>query len=211
MLDARQNSKVSQAVRLLKKLTKKRYRDAYVQSHTRGFLAQQMRAFRGARSQAEMGDILGKPQSVVSRLEDPTYGKWTLTTLLEVAQSLDKAVVVRFVDPETFSEFALDVGDDAQNPTSFNGGSVSRAIAELTLENAPASQPVINFTAFPSHPINAIQIIVSSPNSDNDNIALRFGTSSSKVPLGIAPWVADLNVPAPEKKIYAIQHGNRVA
>lgn len=126
-----QNSRISKAIRLLKKLAVKRYRDAYVQTHTRRFLAQQMRAFRGERSQEEMGKLLDKPQSVVSRLEDPTYGKWTLTTLFDVAERLNKGVIVRFVEPMTFAEFSLDVGDEAQNPQQFDEISIRRAIARL--------------------------------------------------------------------------------
>ena len=59
---------------LAEKFHDKRYRDGYVAAHTRGVLARQMRNFRGERSQAEYGAIIGKRQTVVSRLESPAYG-----------------------------------------------------------------------------------------------------------------------------------------
>ena len=61
-----------------------------------------MRVFRGERSQSEFGDLVGRQRTQVSRLEDPAYGKWTLQTLFDVAEKLDVAVFVRFVDHSRF-------------------------------------------------------------------------------------------------------------
>src|SRR5262249_31558562 len=83
---------------LIEKFRDKEYRDSYIAGHTRRFLARQMRKFRGDESQTEFGALLDKRQTVVSRLEDPNYGKWTLQTLFEVATKLNIAVLVRFVD-----------------------------------------------------------------------------------------------------------------
>src|SRR5437762_1374795 len=60
---------------LIGKFRHKAYRDSYIASHTRRFLARQMRKFRGERSQSDFGDLIDKRQTVVSRLEDPKYGK----------------------------------------------------------------------------------------------------------------------------------------
>ncbi len=122
----------SRIPRLLKKLANKRYRDAYVQSHTKRFLAQQMRALRGNSSQADFGSVLDKPQSVVSRLEDPAYGKWTLQSLFDVASKLNLLVIVRFVDPETFIRITDELGEDAQAPVACTDESLSDARKKLT-------------------------------------------------------------------------------
>lgn len=105
---------------LLEKFQDKAYRDSYVASHTRRFLARQMRKFRGERSQEEFGVVIDKRQTVVSRLEDPKYGKWTLQTLFEVASKLDVAVVVRFVDFSTFMKLTNDMSDEASRPAAYD-------------------------------------------------------------------------------------------
>src|SRR5262245_27153895 len=87
---------------LIEKFCDKAYRDSYIAAHSRRFLARQMRKFRGEKSQTDFGALLEKRQTVVSRLEDPNYGKWTLQTLFDVAAKLNVAVLVRFVDIPTF-------------------------------------------------------------------------------------------------------------
>lgn len=118
------------SARLAAKMRSKAYRDAYVASHTRQFLARQIRAFRGDRSQVQFGDLIGKRQTVVSRLEDPNYGKWTLQTLFDVARKLDVAVLVRFVDFSTFVELTNDVSEKAARPQAYDESQIETAVIE---------------------------------------------------------------------------------
>ncbi|MGO9274762.1 MAG: helix-turn-helix transcriptional regulator [Terriglobia bacterium] len=60
------------------------------------FQAQALRDKKGW-SQQELADHLGSNQNAVYRLENPNYGKQTITTLRKVAASFDVALVVRFV------------------------------------------------------------------------------------------------------------------
>lgn len=97
--------------RLLGELRDKEYRDAYVEGHVRAGLAFQIRALRESRnwSQAEVGRRAGnKLQSVIARLENPDYGKFSLSTLLELASAFDVGLLVRFVP---FSELLNQVSD----------------------------------------------------------------------------------------------------
>lgn len=87
---------------LAAKFGDKAYRHSYLARHLRAFLANQIRALRGDRTQAEFGDKIGKSQSAVARLEREGYGKVTLQTLIDIATKLDIGLVVRFVDYPTF-------------------------------------------------------------------------------------------------------------
>ncbi len=105
--------------RLAKKLRNKRYRSTYLASHIKIFLANQISALRGSLSQEEFGKLLEKPQSVVSRLQNTNYGKYTLQTLLDIAAKMDLALIVRFVDYPTFLKITDNFSDRAVRPDSF--------------------------------------------------------------------------------------------
>lgn len=136
MPDAQHLASSHRFARLVPKLADKAYRNSYVAHQTRQFLARQVRALRGDKSQKEFGTLLGKPQSVVSRLEDPNYGKWTLQTLFDVAASLDRAVIVRIVDYPTFLRFTSDMTDAAACPEFYNQETVDSLAREATVRTA---------------------------------------------------------------------------
>lgn len=127
-MEAEHKNMISRRVKpLVKQLMDKEFRDSYMESHIKRFLANQIKALRGDKSQAEFGKILEKPQSVVSRLEDPEYGKVTLETLLGIASKLDVGLLVRFVNHKTFLSFTSDLSSDALAPSQYN----HREIEEL--------------------------------------------------------------------------------
>lgn len=104
------------------KLGRKAYRAAYVGEHVRRGIATQIRAMRDQRgwNQGKLSAELGKPQSVVSRLEDPSYGKVTVQTLLEVAATFDVALQIRFVPFSTFLQQTRDVTARSMQVVSFS-------------------------------------------------------------------------------------------
>ncbi|MEO7782785.1 MAG: helix-turn-helix transcriptional regulator [Candidatus Nitrotoga sp.] len=97
---------------LIGKLQDKKYRDAYVRATITHGLAHQIRTNRESRklSQQSLADKCGgrTTQAVISRLEDPAYGKFTLNSVLKVAAALDVAVLVRLVP---YSKFILESTD----------------------------------------------------------------------------------------------------
>lgn len=74
-------------------------RDAYVQAEVATALAHQIRAIRLQRgwSQAQLAQRMGTKQHVVSRLEDPGYGRCSLQTLFLLSRAFDTGLQVRFV------------------------------------------------------------------------------------------------------------------
>jgi hypothetical protein len=111
-------------VRIAQKLKDKLYRDSFVAARARRFLAHQMRAIRGAMSQAEFGKLIDKPQSVVSRFEDPSYGKMTINSLLDIAAKVDRALVVQFVDWTQFLKMTEDDSESASSPASYDAADI---------------------------------------------------------------------------------------
>jgi transcriptional regulator with XRE-family HTH domain len=100
----------------------KGYRDAFVEANIRNAIAFQIRALRKKRgwSQGELAAKCGKAQNVISRLEDPNYGRYTLQTLLSLAGTFDVALSVRFVSYGELLSQLKNVSDEALAVPSFD-------------------------------------------------------------------------------------------
>ena len=104
---------------LAERFKKERFRKSYFARQLKVFLAAQIRALRGDRTQTQFGELIGKPQSVVARLERESYGKVNLQTLIDIATKLDIALIVRFVSFPTFLEWTNDYSAKALAPGSY--------------------------------------------------------------------------------------------
>src|SRR5262245_54266440 len=89
------------------------YRRAFVEEEISTGLAFQIRATRQARgwSQRELGSRApdGTPiaQEQICKLENPDYGRYSLTTLKRLAAAFDVALIVRFVPFSQLVDFTL--------------------------------------------------------------------------------------------------------
>jgi transcriptional regulator with XRE-family HTH domain len=108
--------------RLFEKLRRKPYRDAYVAEHVRTGIAYQVRNLRDQRgwAQKKLAETMEKPQSVVSRLEDPDYGKLSVQSLLEVASAFDVALLIQYISYPEFLRCTRDVSPQALEAESFD-------------------------------------------------------------------------------------------
>ena len=120
----------------LRSFKNKKLRDSYISGRVRTYIALQIRELRERLklSQAQFAKKIGKPQSVVSRLEDTDYGRVTLKTLLDIAETLNISVVVKFA---SFDEFLRQHGNVSPS-----------ALAVETYD-----ETVFRFTSKPSPPI----------------------------------------------------------
>lgn len=96
---------------IFNRLKKKEFRDAFVRSHLTQGLAYQIRDLRIQRgwTQKDMAEKLGlKGQSAVARIEDPSYGKLSIATLIKLSSVFDVALSVRF---QSYGKFLIERED----------------------------------------------------------------------------------------------------
>jgi len=127
-------------------LSEKEFRDEFVADQIRVRLAAMIRALREQDgrnwSQAELGRRMGKAQNVVSRLEDPDYGKMSLATLLEVASAFDLPL---WIDIPEWSEWLLwikEVPGRSFKRKSFNAPSLI-AQARFAQATSATADPIV--------------------------------------------------------------------
>lgn len=102
----------------------KEYREAFVAAHVRNGIAFQLRAMRNGRGwdQKELARVLGneKLQSVVSRYENPDYGRFSVSTLLDLAKAFDVALMVRFAPFSELVNWDSNISTDSLDVPSFD-------------------------------------------------------------------------------------------
>lgn len=106
----------------LKNLKSKPRRDAFVRAHVENGLAHQIRMLRERRgwTQADLAREIGaRNQSTVARLEDPSYGKYSVSSLLKLANAFDVGALVKFVSFSKLLEETSDLSPAALTVLSF--------------------------------------------------------------------------------------------
>jgi len=122
---------------LLAKLKSKKFRTAFLSSSVRYRLALQTRALRKSifDSQKRLGEAMGKPANVISRLENPNYGKVTLQTLLDLASAFDVGLIVEFASFSDVVERAEDLSEQSLIRPQFEHEVEAESISQSFLES----------------------------------------------------------------------------
>jgi hypothetical protein len=149
----------------IRDLSEKEFRNEFVSDQVRTRIAMLIRALREQSdrnwSQTELGSRMGKPQNVISRLEDPEYGKMTLQTLLEVAAAYDLPLwidmpewddwltKIRDVPKSGFKRISFDANSLIDNGHIAQTGSVSSDVRQLGKYSVTETPKVAQVIFFP--------------------------------------------------------------
>jgi hypothetical protein len=87
----------------------------------------------------------GKTQSVISRMEDPDYGKLSLQSLLEIAIDYDLPLLVQFVEWDDWLARMSNLSPSALRKRSFDASRLSKPITQS--EAQPISTKAIGLPA----------------------------------------------------------------
>tara|TARA_B100000315_G_C14449151_1_gene528265 strand:+ start:142 stop:705 length:564 start_codon:yes stop_codon:yes gene_type:complete len=160
--------------KLIDELKDKEYREVFVEEHINVGIPFQIKTIRDERgwSQTELGKNVHEimKQEQISRLEDPNYASFTLSTLKKLASAFDVGLVVRFVPISDLVKWELGLTSESLKAISFDDDAyfedkpeetnftqqVSPDIsdsAELNtedlLEAVPDSDKIISFATIP--------------------------------------------------------------
>ena len=151
--------------RLAASFASKGFRHSYMARQLKLFLAEQIRALRGDLTQKQFGDKIGKPQSVVSRIEKQLDKGISIRTLIDIAEKLDIAVIIRFVDFPTFLKYTDDYSDAALVPGPYEEAAINALVrqGEISRRRYRVRQPQIQRPAQLQLPLMEIQPGLQQP------------------------------------------------
>lgn len=127
------------------KLRDRDYRSAFVSSRINNFLAFQIRALRQKKkwSQIELAKRLGTSQNAVSRMENPSYGKHSITTLKRLGEIFDVGVIVWFAPFSELIKRAVDLSTENVIVPSFEEEFGAAGQKNVEFEREEKEQPAI--------------------------------------------------------------------
>src|SRR5260370_39661303 len=109
---------------LLRELEKREYRRGFVEGHAKDTIAFQIRQLRKAEGwgQRDLARELGNPklEPMISRYENPDDGKYSITTLLELAAAFYIALIVRFAPFSEHVEWDLKATRESLNAARYS-------------------------------------------------------------------------------------------
>ena len=168
----------------------KTVRGLHLANRIRILIPHQIRALRESRNwtQKELADRAGKSQAVISRLENPAYASFTLKTLLELAEALDVALLVKYVSYNRFLNEFKNLDSESLAPVSFEEEVFEPARDTLSTSSgdrryvddvAPGDNRMIQASSPPGPPASVVDLglsqMATTSGGSNDGRISRTG------------------------------------
>jgi transcriptional regulator with XRE-family HTH domain len=173
----------------VRQLSDKEVRSEFAADQIRARIALLIRSLREQSdrnwTQAELGERAGKPQNVISRFEDPNYGKMSLQSLFDLAAAFDLPV---WIDMPKWEEWFALINDVPNQGTQRAGFDLDKLI-EQAREGFPSEYaPIPTSGGAASAAAEAVRNMVMAP-TQMDQIfgaplnANAYPTNSNRLPL----------------------------
>ena len=134
---------------ILNSLKDREYREALAVEHVNTTLAIQIRKMREKHpwTQSELADYLGKHQETISQWENVDYGRYSITTLKELAAAFDVALLVKFIPFSELVKDMVNLSETRLSPPSYEEEQFNNDLRTLLL---PQSSPAkaVDFDAY---------------------------------------------------------------
>jgi transcriptional regulator with XRE-family HTH domain len=138
----------------IEQLSDREFRHAYMTDQVRTHIALAIRILREQEgrewSQAELGKRCDKPQSWISKLEDPEYGKVSLQTLFEIAEAYDLPLLVQFPEWSDWLRRMKNQSRENFEKKSFDADFLNKFASTKPDDSLPSSGKVHSFTKYAS-------------------------------------------------------------
>ena len=126
------------------KMRDKTYRDTFVAAHLSTNIAAQLKTMRESRgwSKKTLAEKAGMSPSRISVMEDPSYDRFTLSTLRRLASAFDVALITRYVAFSELVDWVSALSPEKLAVPSF--GEDSLAKTDVTSGTAPSSLKLLD-------------------------------------------------------------------
>jgi len=120
--------------KLWEKMRNKTYRDNFVGANVSTGIAAQLVTMRESRGwqQKEVAEKAGMAPARISVMENPSYDKFTLSTLKRLASTFDVALIVRFVPFSELVDWIAKIDPEKMNAISYEEDSILTVSGNFT-------------------------------------------------------------------------------